>query len=245
MKLAILSATMGAACAFAPTSSIGASPSLRMSENEVSEVEAPLAVVEEQEIVTEAAAPAVVALNGWVPDASLPLYGLPGATAPFGFFDPLGFSKGLELTGAKRMREAEIMHGRVAMMATIGYLIGESTPTMTYGMNVHHTIANNQLAEIPGTILFPFFLAINITEALRASIGWVEPGLGPLFTLRESYYPGDIRFDPFGFRPKDAKGYENMQNKELNNGRLAMIAAAGMCVQEQINGKGILENLGF
>eukprot|EP00957_Ditylum_brightwellii_P065728 4986088-Ditylum_brightwellii.AAC.1 len=132
MKLAILSATMGAACAFAPSSSIVAPSSLRMSENEVSEVEAPLAVVEEQEIVTEAAAPAVVALNGWVPDASLPLYGLPGATAPFGFFDPLGFSKGLELTGAKRMREAEIMHGRVAMMATIGYLIGESTPTMTY-----------------------------------------------------------------------------------------------------------------
>jgi hypothetical protein len=36
-----------------------------------------------------------------------------------------------------------------------------------------------------------------------------------------------------------------MQTKELSNGRLAMLAAAGMCVQEQINGKGILENLGF
>jgi len=246
MKLAILSATLGAACAFAPssTSSIKASSSLRMSETETPVAEAPVSIEEEQEVVAPEV-PAVAPINGWVPDASLPLYGLPGATAPFGFFDPLGFSKGLQLTGAKRVREAEIMHGRVAMMATIGYLIGESTPTMTYGMNVHHTIANNQLAEIPGTILFPFFLAINITEALRASLGWVEPGLGPLFTLRESYYPGDIRFDPFGLRPKDAKEYENMQNKELNNGRLAMIAAAGMCVQEQINGKGILENLGF
>jgi hypothetical protein len=36
-----------------------------------------------------------------------------------------------------------------------------------------------------------------------------------------------------------------MQTKELNNGRLTMIAAAGMCVQEQINRKGILDNLGF
>merc|ERR1712203_893206 len=136
----------------------------------------------------------VVALNGWIPDASRPCYGLPGAIAPLGFFDPLGFTKDMELMGVKRFREAEIMHGRVAMMATIGYIIGESTPTITYGMDVHHTIANNQIPEVPGTVLFPFFLAINIAEAVRANIGWVEPGLGPLFTLRESYYPGHIYF---------------------------------------------------
>ena len=112
-------------------------------------------------------------------------------------------------------------------------------------MDVHHTIANNQIPEIPGTVLFPFFLAINIAEAFRASTGWIEPGLGPLFSLREKYYPGDIGFDPFGLKPKDAKDFANMQTKELSNGRLAMLAAAGMCAQEQINGQGILENLGF
>ena len=85
----------------------------------------------------------------------------------------------------KRLREAEIMHGRVAMMATASYLIGKSTPTITYGMDVHHTIANNQILEVPGTVLFPFFLVINIAESLRASTSWVEPGLGPLFSLRE------------------------------------------------------------
>ena len=137
------------------------------------------------------------------------------------------------------------MHGRVAMMAAVGYLIGESTPTIGYGMDVHHTIANNQLPEISGTVLFPFFLAINIAEAFHANTGWLEPGLGPLFTLREKYYPGDIGFDLFGLKPKDAQNFANMQTKELNNGRLAMLAAAGMCVQEQINGQGILENLGF
>jgi hypothetical protein len=151
----------------------------------------------------------------------------------------------MELDGVKRFREAEIMHGRVAMMATVGYLVSESTPTITYGMNVHHTIANNQIPEIAGTVMFPFFLTINICEALRASKGWVEPGLGPLFTLRESYYPGDIGFDPAGLKPTDGKEFANMHDKELSNGRLAMLAAAGMCVQEQINGKGILETLGF
>eukprot|EP00521_Asterionellopsis_glacialis_P018032 CAMPEP_0195295062 /NCGR_PEP_ID=MMETSP0707-20130614/16526_1 /TAXON_ID=33640 /ORGANISM="Asterionellopsis glacialis, Strain CCMP134" /LENGTH=236 /DNA_ID=CAMNT_0040356195 /DNA_START=114 /DNA_END=821 /DNA_ORIENTATION=- len=236
MKLAILSATIGAACAFAPSASHSTRSALRMSEEPV---------VTEESIEVEAAAPAapaVVAINGWVPDESKPLYGLPGASAPLGFFDPLGFTKDMELMGVKRFREAEIMHGRVAMMATIGYLIGESTPTITYGMDTHHTIANNQIPEVPGTVLFPFFLTINICEALRASKGWVEPGLGPLFTLRENYYPGDLGFDPLGLLPEDQKARENMHTKELNNGRLAMLAAAGMCVQEQINGKGILDN---
>ena len=41
-----------------------------------------------------------------------------------GFFDPLGSTKDMELLGVKRFLEAEIMHGRVAMMATVGYLIG-------------------------------------------------------------------------------------------------------------------------
>ena len=243
MKLAILSATVGAACAFAPSASISSSSALRMSETTVEEVAAPVEAVEAEPAAP--AVPLVAPINGWVPDETLPCYGLPGISGPLGFFDPLGFSKDADLNTVKRYREAEVLHGRVAMMATVGYLIGESTPTIAYGMDTHHTIANNQIPEISLALMFPFFLAINITEAARAAIGWVEPGLGPLFSLRENYYPGDIKFDPLGFKPKDREGYAIMQTKELNNGRLAMIAAAGMCVQEQINGKGILENLGF
>mmetsp|Transcript_7738 Transcript_7738/g.19221 ORF Transcript_7738/g.19221 Transcript_7738/m.19221 type:complete len:243 (+) Transcript_7738:71-799(+) len=241
MKLTLLAVMSGSAAAFAPAASFGTvSTALHMSE------ETTTATIEESVVVDETPlVPAAVAINGWSADVSLPLYGLPGAVSPLGFFDPLGFSKDADLNTVKRLREAEIMHGRVAMMATVGYLIGESTPTITYGMDVHHTIANNQIPEVPGTVLFPFFLAINIAEALRASTGWVEPGLGPLFTLRENYYPGDIGFDPVGLKPKDAKNYANMQTKELSNGRLAMLAAAGMCAQEQVNGQGILENLGF
>ena len=188
--------------------------------------------------------PAFAPINGWVPDEKLPCYGLPGAIAPLGFFDPVGFTKDKDLSEVKRFREAEVMHGRVAMMATLGYIIGENTPTIAYGMDVHHTIANNQLPEIPIAVLFPFFLAINIAEALRASAGWVEPNVSP-FTIRDTYYPGDIKFDPFGLKPTSAEEFANVQSRELSNGRLAMIAVAGFCVQEQINGKGILENLGY
>ena len=235
MKICVALLSCATAGAFAPSASTGsANKHLSMSSE----------AVEPSPVEEESVAPKVAPINGWVPDASLPLYGLPGQSSPLGFFDPLGFSKNIDLNGAKRLREAEVMHGRVAMMATVGYLIGENTPTIAYGFN-HPTIANHQIPEVPGTVLFPFFLAINICEAFRANRGWVEPGLGPLFSLRESYYPGDLGFDPLGLKPSKQADLENMHTKELNNGRLAMIAAAGMCVQEQVNGQAILENLGF
>ena len=43
-------------------------------------------------------------------------------------------------------------------------------------------------------------------------------------------------FDPLGLKPKDVAGLEAMQAKEINNGRLAMIAMAGMVVQEVVTG---------
>ena len=93
--------------------------------------------------------------------------------------------------------------------------------------------------------MFPFFLIINTTEALRANKGWVEPGMGELFTLRENYYPGDVGFDPLGLKPEGAQEFADMQTKELSNGRLAMLAVAGMCAQELVNGKPVLEDLPF
>jgi len=38
---------------------------------------------------------------------------LPGALAPVGFFDPLGFAEKADPATLKRYREAELTHGRV------------------------------------------------------------------------------------------------------------------------------------
>lgn len=84
LSLTLLAATVGAATAFAPSGpSSSANSALRMSE-EVAEV------AETPEVP---AAPLVAPINGWVPDETKPCYGLPGAVAPLGFFDPLGFCK--------------------------------------------------------------------------------------------------------------------------------------------------------
>jgi len=45
-----------------------------------------------------------------------------------------------------------------------------------------------------------------------------------------------LGFDPLGLKPTDPEEFKAMQTKELNNGRLAMFAAAGMIAQELVTG---------
>merc|ERR1719191_1918621 len=57
-----------------------------------------------------------------------------GVTAPLGFFDPFGFTTKLDADRQTHeneqgklffYREVEIKHGRVAMLATLGFVVGE------------------------------------------------------------------------------------------------------------------------
>ena len=52
---------------------------------------------------------------------------------------------------------------------------------------------------------------------------------------------GDRGFDPLGLRPSDPKEFEDVQARELSNGRLAMLAAIGMMAQELLTGKPVLD----
>jgi hypothetical protein len=62
-------------------------------------------------------------------------------------------------------------------------------------------------------------------------------------SLVDGYYPGDIGFDPLGLKPKTEEAFNLMVTKELQNGRLAMLGAAGMIVQEQVTHEPILATL--
>lgn len=54
---------------------------------------------------------------------------------------------------------------------------------------------------------------------------------------------GDLGFDPLGLKPSNEEAWEQVQLRELKNGRLAMFAIAGMIVQENITGYGVLEKV--
>eukprot|EP00613_Pedinella_sp_CCMP2098_P049970 CAMPEP_0171836132 /NCGR_PEP_ID=MMETSP0992-20121227/11389_1 /TAXON_ID=483369 /ORGANISM="non described non described, Strain CCMP2098" /LENGTH=231 /DNA_ID=CAMNT_0012452073 /DNA_START=82 /DNA_END=777 /DNA_ORIENTATION=+ len=184
--------------------------------------------------------------NGWTPDASKFAYGLPGSLEPVGEFDPLGLSTGLPLDVMKRYREAEVTHGRVAMLAALGFLVGENFHPL-FGLDGKEILGIDSLTEV--RYVFPQFfelLAVGIAavEINRANIGWnapSDPNAG-VNLLREDYYPGDIGFDPLGLKPTDADEFNAIQTKELQNGRLAMLAVAGFVAQELVDGKPILLN---
>ncbi|GAX28104.1 light-harvesting complex I chlorophyll a/b binding protein 4 [Fistulifera solaris] len=194
-------------------------------------------------------------LNGWVPDSSKMAYGLPGAVAPFeDGFDPLGLSTDKDLETIKYWREAELQHGRTAMLAVIGFLVTEEP------IEIHPLFEANEKDIGPAIrhldevrAVSPFFfeifaVLIGALELNRALTGWNSPSAKTVAgsgTLKEDYFPGDIDFDPLGLKPKNAEEFLALNTKELQNGRLAMLAVAGFVAQELTNGKEIFVNLGL
>merc|ERR1711966_193425 len=172
---------------------------------------------------------------------------MPGALAPVGFFDPLGFATNADESTLKRYREAEVTHGRVAMLAVIGFLVGESVEGSSFLFDAQITgPAISHPAQIPDGWDALIITMIGAAEAQRAQIGWVDPADASYDQpglLRDDYYPGDIGFDPLGIKPDDQEELDIMITKELQHGRLAMLAAAGFLAQEAVDGKGILEHL--
>ena len=179
-------------------------------------------------------------LNAFVADE------IPGALAPVGFFDPLGFAAKADENTLKRYREAEVTHGRVAMLATIGFLVGEKVEGSSFLFDAQISgPAITHLSQVPVGFWIALTVAIGAAETKRAQIGWVEPENVPVDQpglLRAEYIPGDIGFDPLGLKPSDPEELSIMQTKELQHGRLAMLGAAGFMAQELVDGKGIVEH---
>jgi Chlorophyll A-B binding protein len=171
---------------------------------------------------------------------------LPGILPPVGLFDPLGFADEKTL---KRYREAEVTHGRVSMLAVVGFLVGEKVEGSSFLFDASiKGPAITHLAQVPGLFWAALAIVIGGAEQRRAEIGWVNPSDVPVAQpglLRDDYSPGDIGFDPLGLKPTDPEELQVLATKELQNGRLAMLAAAGFLAQELSDGKGILEHLGY
>merc|ERR1712154_168410 len=131
-------------------------------------------------------------------------------------------------SGLKRYREAELTHGRIAMLASVGYLVGESGATPLFGGKISG-IGINQFWQVPTGFWPVILLFIAVPETFRALRGWMEPTVPEnYFQLRPGYIPGDLDFDPLGLKPEDPEEFKIMQTKEIQHARLAMLAAAGI-----------------
>jgi hypothetical protein len=175
--------------------------------------------------------------------------GMVGQLAPVGFFDPLGLSTDKTPSELKKYREAELKHGRVAMVAFLGILTGESVNPFFDGKITGPAIYQFQQADDLYSFFWEFVLfGIGLVEGQNILNGWeslAETKDRGSFAagLREDYVNGDLGFDPLGLKPDDQEEFDVLRTKELQNGRLAMLGVAGIIAQELVNGKGVVENL--
>ncbi|GMH71235.1 hypothetical protein TL16_g05596, partial [Triparma laevis f. inornata] len=155
-------------------------------------------------------------------------------------FDPLGLSNiddvGIDLYW---LREAEIKHARVAMLAVAGILQVEifgPAPGCEMATTKSQMDAFWQLWNAhPQYIAFGLIM-ITVFEW----IGGIAATSGRESGDRD---PGDFYLDPLGFRKGDPEKFERLKVQEIKNGRLAMWAASGLILQGCTTHQGGIEAL--
>lgn len=147
-----------------------------------------------------------------------------GVIAPTGFFDPLGLSKKADPETFARWRETELVHGRVAQLAVIGYVVQE---VYRWPGTIDGTL---KFADIP-----------NGLKALDAipSLGWAQIffliGLVQVRGVLGNYEVGKPDLSP--------EILAKRQLQELQHGRLAMLAIMELLRHDYRDGADGLEGL--
>merc|ERR1712226_1043174 len=165
-----------------------------------------------------------------------------GVLPPVGYLDPLGFGEKASPERLRWFREAELKHGRVAMLAAVGFLVGENPDLKTalFPSNPEYAGSNG--------LAMNTYTDHNLDTfwyAFVAGVGALEVGFFDKFEsvldreLKADYAVGDLGFDPLGLKPDDEDEFARKRTIELQNGRLGMLAIAGFNAQELTDGKPI------
>jgi hypothetical protein len=137
-------------------------------------------------------------------------------------FDPLNCST--SISTLRRYREAEIKHGRLAMLGSVGWPLAELYhPYLSKIMNGDNlltvggkvpSLLNGGLDKInPAFFMAAIIFATTLESASIAKNYEIES------------IPGDLGFDPLKlYNGRDVVTKKNLELKEINNGRLAMVA---------------------
>ena len=152
-----------------------------------------------------------------------------GVQAPLGFFDPLGLLASADQERFDRLRYVELKHGRISMLAVVGYLVQEA------GIRLGGTIDGSiSFSDIPNG-----FAAIDAmgSTGLAEVVGFV--GFLELFVMKDitgGEFPGDFRNGAldFGWDSFDEETKLRKRAIELNQGRAAQMGILALMVHEQL-----------
>jgi hypothetical protein len=230
MKLSatILLAAAAGTSAFAPASNKASFTALRMAD---------AAEEFQEEIETPKKAPVLPTMSQSLPFMQRPTV-LDGSLPGDAGFDPIGFAKSSE--DLMNYREAEIKHGRLAMLAAAGWPISElfdkkianflSMTPVVDATDRAPSLLNGGLGKIS-----PIYWVACIVAAAAVDVYGISKAKND-----PSYSAGNLGFDPLGLYPKSKDAQFRMQTTEIKNGRLAMIAITAFAVQEWVSQFGVV-----
>lgn len=154
-------------------------------------------------------------------------------------FDPLNFASSKKTL--YWMREAEVKHGRLAMLAAVGWPLSELWhKNLAEFFHLDSILASDDKAPSILNGGLSNFYASGILMMSIVIAGFLEGNAMNSENVfwnsekPEGYVPGDIGFDPLGLYDKRNNDKESMQTAEIKNGRLAMIAITSYVVQELV-----------
>mmetsp|Transcript_7289 Transcript_7289/g.30222 ORF Transcript_7289/g.30222 Transcript_7289/m.30222 type:complete len:208 (+) Transcript_7289:72-695(+) len=129
---------------------------------------------------------------------------------------------------ASYVREAELKHARIAMIAALGFPVAELWHPLFGGAIVEPSLTAFQAS--PLETFWPIVVgAIGLTEAASAITTFENPAEdgGRFWRLKADHVNGDLGFDPLGYSK-----VADLREEELQVGRLAMLGITGMVLQE-------------
>merc|ERR1711862_1048893 len=158
-----------------------------------------------------------------------------GVQAPVGFWDPVGFTSDGNVESFRRRREVEIKHGRISMLAAMGYITpeiaGKWPGYLSPSLGLKFGDVPNGLAAISKVPL----------------VGWIQILAYCSFVEGRPYVesnyevvrptPGDFAWKPPLLATDDKEKRNKRLSAELANGRLAMMAIIGMFFQDGLTGE--------
>jgi len=151
-----------------------------------------------------------------------------GVQAPVGFWDPIGFTADGDEAAFKRRRQTELKHGRISMLAAMGYI----TPELGFKWSGYLSPSMGiKFEDVPNGLK-----AISSVPAL----GWAQIiGYMAFCEVSQDQSQGKASEGDFGWKVLTSDDPEALKRKlsaEIANGRLAMMAIIGMFFQDGLTG---------
>ncbi|CAE8717596.1 unnamed protein product [Polarella glacialis] len=157
-----------------------------------------------------------------------------GVQAPLGFWDPLGFAADGDGPAFRRRRVTEFKHGRVAMCACMGYIAPEFSRFSGY----LSPKAGVTFADLPNGLAALWKVPVA---------GWCQIVVF-IAAMETTFLANDEARDPGNYKNigrwglpltggiQDPTEREKSLNRDLANGRLAMVAIMVMLLQDGLTG---------